>query len=285
MSTERPTARTLTLGLASALLSAVLLNACGGGSSNSGGGGTNPSPSPSLSSVSVNPTSVIGGTAATGTVTLSSAPNSGTAVTLSSNNAAATVPGSVTVNASATSATFNIATSAVAASTPVTISGTLNGTQTAVLTVTPVPPPTFTARFTVKSLTDAMRKGSSGSATTPVPGKGAGSLDTCPLVNVNGSPQLSCEFDGSPSTSPNTITSYRWNWKVGNNQADSQNNSEAKFQPKVSNCGFFAGQSDGGNQQLQMVVTLTITDTANNQTSTTNQNVSVFPAGLCGYAF
>ena len=59
-----------------------------------------------MSSVSLNPTSVTGGASSTGTVTLSSAaPAGGAVVTLgSSNTAAATVPGSVTVAAGATSA-------------------------------------------------------------------------------------------------------------------------------------------------------------------------------------
>jgi hypothetical protein len=136
----------------------------------------------------------------------------------------------------------------------------------------------------IRSLTAAVTK--KNNVSTPVPGKGAGSLDTCPLVQENnGPPQLSCEFDGGTSTSPNTIVSYRWSWRVGNAQADSQNNAESKFQPKVSNCGFFANQGDGVTESLQMVVELRITDNLNNSTTTTNQNVSVFPAGLCGYPF
>lgn len=286
MRTQRSVVRTLTIGMASALLPALLMNACGGG--NNSDGGTNPSPPPAaVSSLSVNPTSVVGGTAAQGTVTLNSAPNTGTAVTLSSNNPAATVPASVTVNASATSASFNIATTAVATATPVTIAGTLNGTQSATLMLTPVagpPPVPFTAKMTIKSLTAAFRKTNNGNV--PVTGKGAGSEDTCPLVpDNNNTPQLSCEFDGGPSTSPIGIKGYRWSWKVGNAQADGQNNAESKFQPKVSNCGFFSGQGDGTSQVLQMVVTLTITDNSNNTATTTNQNVSVFPAGLCGYNF
>jgi hypothetical protein len=57
-------------------------------------------------------------------------------VTLSSNNAAATVPASVTVAAGATTATFTVTTTAVASTTSATISATFNGgTQTATLTV------------------------------------------------------------------------------------------------------------------------------------------------------
>jgi len=59
-------------------------------------------------------------------------------VALSSNNAAASVPASVTVAAGATTAAFSIATSTVTTSTPVTISASAGGaTKSAVLTVAP----------------------------------------------------------------------------------------------------------------------------------------------------
>jgi hypothetical protein len=108
-----------------------------------------------LSAVTVNPSSVAGGTGSTGTATLSAAaPSGGAVVTLSSSNTgAATVPPSVTVAAGATSATFAAATSGVSASTGVTIAATLNGvTKSATLTVTPPasqPPPPQTATLTV----------------------------------------------------------------------------------------------------------------------------------------
>lgn len=109
-----------------------------------------PVPPPvSLQSVSVNPTSVTGGTSSEGTVTLSSgAPAGGIVVSLSSSNtAAAGVPATVTVAAGATSATFTATTSTVSASTDVTISAVYDGaTQTAVLTVNP---PAGTATLTV----------------------------------------------------------------------------------------------------------------------------------------
>ena len=98
----------------------------------------------SLSAVSVNPTSVVGPTAATGTATLTAAaPAGGAVVTLSSSNpAVAGVPASVTVVAGASSASFSVSTSAVGANTSVTLTGTYNGTsRTSTLTVTPVPAP------------------------------------------------------------------------------------------------------------------------------------------------
>src|SRR5258708_4924245 len=103
-----------------------------------------PPPAPPLSSLTLNPTSVIGGVqSSTGTVTLSGpAPAGGAQVALSSNNGAASVPSSVTVPAGATSATFPVNTSAVAASTTVTISAAYGGvSKSATLSVTPPPLP------------------------------------------------------------------------------------------------------------------------------------------------
>src|SRR6185503_846791 len=76
------------------------------------------------------------------TVTLTAAaPTGGAVVSLSSNNAVATVPTSVTVSAGSSTATFTVNTSAVSSSTPVTISGVYSGvTRTASLTVNPLPP-------------------------------------------------------------------------------------------------------------------------------------------------
>ena len=95
----------------------------------------------SVSSVTLNPATVISGTPSTGTVTLNAAaPSGGTVVTLkSSNTAAATVPASVTVPAGSTSATFTVSTSAVTTSTSVSITATYSGnSQSATLTVAPL---------------------------------------------------------------------------------------------------------------------------------------------------
>ena len=91
-----------------------------------------------LSNLSLSPTTVIGGSTSTGTVTLSgAAPTGGATVTLSSSNtAAATVPASVLVAAGAKTATFMVSTKVVSKPTNVTISATQNGvTKTASLTV------------------------------------------------------------------------------------------------------------------------------------------------------
>ena len=109
---------------------------------------------PTLSSLTLNPTSVTGGTGSSmGTVTLSGpAPTGGAQVLLSSDNGAASVPASVTLAAGATSANFTVTTSAVTASTPVTITGSYAGvTKTASLTVNPpsgTPAGTYTLTVT-----------------------------------------------------------------------------------------------------------------------------------------
>jgi len=91
-----------------------------------------------LTSVSLNPAIVVGGSPSTGTVTLNGpAPSGGAVVTLSSNNAAAGVPLSVTVPAGSNTAAFPVTTSSVASATPVTIGGSYNGNQSATLTVNP----------------------------------------------------------------------------------------------------------------------------------------------------
>src|SRR6185503_2446861 len=87
----------------------------------------------SLSAVSVSPTSVVGGTTAQGTITLTGgAPSGGAVVTLSSaNTSVVSVPASVTVAAGASSATFGVNTSSVAANTGVTITATYGGVSRA----------------------------------------------------------------------------------------------------------------------------------------------------------
>ena len=96
-----------------------------------------------LTSLALNPTSVVGGSAtSTGTVTLNGyAPASGAVVTLSSGNtSAATVQASVTVAANATSATFTVTTLSVSSASSAVITATFNGSsKTATLTVTPAP--------------------------------------------------------------------------------------------------------------------------------------------------
>ena len=97
-----------------------------------------PPPPPTLSSLTLNPSTVIGGVqSSTGKVTLTApAPAGGATIILFSNSGAASVPSSVFIPAGATSATFTVNTSIVLISTSATISASYNGTtKTATLTL------------------------------------------------------------------------------------------------------------------------------------------------------
>jgi len=133
----------------------------------------------SLSSLAVNPTSVVGGNSSTGTVTLSGpAPAGGAQIALSSSNTtAARVPASATVVAGATSATFTVSTSVVSASTAVAISATYAGaSKTTSLTVQPAAPPAVTLSSLTLNPTSVVGGNSSTGTVTlsgPAPSGGA----------------------------------------------------------------------------------------------------------------
>jgi hypothetical protein len=102
-----------------------------------------PAPQPAaLSGLSVSPSSVTGGQAATGTVTLTSAaPASGAVVSLASANPAASVPGSVSVPANASSANFAVNTSTVSATTVGNITASYAGVNKSVTLTVNAPAP------------------------------------------------------------------------------------------------------------------------------------------------
>jgi len=91
----------------------------------------NPVPLPVLASMTVSPSSVVGGVqSSTGTVKLNApAPTGGARVALSSNNFAAGVPSTVLVPAGATNATFPINTSIVLISTSAIITASYNNSS------------------------------------------------------------------------------------------------------------------------------------------------------------
>lgn len=100
-----------------------------------------PSFGQTIASVSVKPTSVVGGIGATGTVTLSAkAPSAGYIVSLSSNQTAASVPSSVTVTSGNTSATFAIATSPIATTSVDATIKAVNGASAKSATITVLGP-------------------------------------------------------------------------------------------------------------------------------------------------
>jgi hypothetical protein len=98
---------------------------------------------PALSSLTLTPASVTGGSTSQGRVTISAAASSPTTITLSrSGSTAVTVPASVTIPAGATAANFTVNTSSVSSSVTATIGAALNGvSRSATLTVTPPAPP------------------------------------------------------------------------------------------------------------------------------------------------
>jgi hypothetical protein len=123
-----------------------------------------------VQSLALDPASVAGGSNSLGTITLSSgAPQGGAVVSLrNENTVAASVPASVTVPAGATTATFNVSTTVVSVTTPLSLLATYDGTnRSAVLTVTPpvgpLPPSPQLATLTVTA------SGRSGERVTSTP--------------------------------------------------------------------------------------------------------------------
>jgi len=122
-----------------------------------------------VASVSVNPTSVIGGNNSVGTVTLTApAPTAGLPITLSSDNAAATPnPASLTIPSGSSSGTFTVNTSVVTSSATAHISASDGKTNVqATLTVTPVP---ALASVTVNPTSVVGGNGTTGTVTLTYP--------------------------------------------------------------------------------------------------------------------
>jgi hypothetical protein len=95
-------------------------------------------PSLGVASLSLNPATVTGGNSSTGTVMLTAVAQTSTTVAITSNNAAAIVPTSVTVPAGSQSRTFSISTTQVQTTTSAVITASLNGTsRSATLTINP----------------------------------------------------------------------------------------------------------------------------------------------------
>lgn len=274
----KPVHRLLRVTLAAVLGASLAWSGCGGNDPQP------PTTTATLSSVTVNPSTVTSGSSSQGNAALTAAaPTGGATIALSSNSAAATVPGTVMVSAGASNASFSIATSG---SGTATITGTYAGTsRTAQLLVNP----SLVANFVVRSTAAAQRL--VGNTKQDIPGLGVGTADACPLVTVNGNPTLACTLDGSTSTAAgSTITEYRWTYLLGTSTATDPTPNPV-FTPVARNCGFFGnGQyqptNNGGVTFINMTVQLRVVN-AQGVTSDVreSQNVRVFPAGNCGYAF
>ncbi len=138
---------------------------------------------PAITSVALNPTTVIGGSPSTATVTLTGTAAAAASVTLASNNAAATVPATVTVAAGATTATFQVTTSAVTSAAVATVTATYGVvSKTATLTVNPptVASPLALAQSTVTG-------GAATTGTVTLTGPAATGGDTVTLGSNNAS--------------------------------------------------------------------------------------------------
>jgi hypothetical protein len=111
----------------------------------------NPTPSgPVLFSVTFSPSTVAGGSPATGTVTFASTTDGAVVSLVSGNPAVVTVPAEVVVSGGQSTGAFSVTTSAVTATTTVTVAATAFGiSRTGTLTVTPstTPPVTDTVRI------------------------------------------------------------------------------------------------------------------------------------------
>jgi hypothetical protein len=119
---------------------------------------------PALNSLSMNPSTLIGGQSANGTVTLTApAPAGGAIIDLSNANGAASVPSSVTVPAAVTSANFSVTTNSVAVTTVGNITASYNGVaKSATFIVNPQP----TAALSALSLNPTTVRGGNSSVGT-----------------------------------------------------------------------------------------------------------------------
>ena len=119
----------------------VTITATFGGSSKSAILTVTPPPtsSPTMSSFTLSPSSVVGGSTSQGTITLSAAASAPTTISLaSSGSPIVSVPASVTVPAGATTASFTVNTTSISSQFSATITASLNGiSRNATLTVTP----------------------------------------------------------------------------------------------------------------------------------------------------
>ncbi|GEM_PF-1089883 len=183
-----------------------------------------------IASVSVSPSSVLGGAISQGTVTLAiAAPAGGATISLSSNSSAAVVPSTVTVPAGSSSANFTVTTSSVATATSATISATYGSSgQSTTLTVNPylssisLSPSTVqggsSSQGTVKLYAAAPSGGatislSSGSNAAMVPtsiiipaGQASGTFNiSTSAVNVNTTAQIQASYGAASVTSTLTI--------------------------------------------------------------------------------
>jgi hypothetical protein len=196
---------------------------CGG----SGVPGQCGTPTPSVSSVTMNPSTVVGGGTSTGTITLDPpAPFGGATVALSSDSSFVSVPGSVVMPSGSNVATFTANTAALqAGSVAATISATFNTTASATLNVTAAPacvPTTCTAQAKTcgtipdgcgGTLTCGNPCGPSNLTLTVVAnGKGGNVTSTPPGINVSSGKSVSASFTSGTSITLSTSDGHGAIW-------------------------------------------------------------------------
>ena len=152
--------------------------------------GWNPPSGPAaLASISANPSSVVGGNSATGTVSLTSAaPSGGALVTLTSNIAAATVPPSVTVVQGASTANFTINTTSVSSNMVGTLTAVYAGANKATtftVNVAPPPPPVALSAVAVSPTSVAGGSPATGTVTLTAAAPAGGTTVTLSSSNTS----------------------------------------------------------------------------------------------------
>ena len=165
---------------------------------------------PTVSSLAISPTSVTGGTATSGTVTIATAaPTGGLAVNLKS-TAPSGVPTSVTVLAGATTAKFAIQTSAVAVSTSYSVTASV-GTSTSSNTFKVIPPTLKSFGVSPNSVVGSVNAQGSVSLNGPAPKggikvtlKSSSKSATVPATALMTEGNSDVQF--TVSTSPVTVT-------------------------------------------------------------------------------
>ena len=160
-----------------------------------------PNAPPLLQSMTISPTTVRGGTNATGTVFLSApAPAGGISVTLATSNPnAASVPGIVNVPGGQTSGSFTVTTFAVGNNTSVTITAFYDTTTSANLTVTagaPPPPSPTPPRSPTPPPSPTPPASPTPPPPSPTPGLAAPSLIS-PAADARFAPGTNITFDWS----------------------------------------------------------------------------------------
>jgi hypothetical protein len=134
-----------------------------------------------ISGLSLSPNPVTSGESSTGTVTLGApAAAGGVQVTLSSNNANATIPASIVIPAGSTTGTFAVATSAVGTQQSAVITATSANSSTATLTLNAANPETGT--LTGFTITPSLVKGGASATGIVSIGSAAGELGV--IVNL-----------------------------------------------------------------------------------------------------